>query len=119
LAGVVGWWWRGPTPGSAGPALLAGHRDTRTGAAVFHRLAELRPGDAIRVHRGDGHAARFTVEDVRTLPRQGFDARLAYGPRRPGRAELRLLTCAGAWDEAAGAYAANVVVSAYLTGSDQ
>ncbi|MEU9581376.1 class F sortase [Streptomyces chilikensis] len=116
MAGAVGWWQRGPAPGSAGPALLAGHLDTGTRAAVFHRLGELRPGDAVHVYRADGRAARFTVEEVRTLDRDGFDARLAYGPRRPGRAELRLVTCAGAWDEAVRAYTANVVVSAYLTG---
>ncbi|NYV77225.1 class F sortase, partial [Streptomyces sp. UH6] len=73
-------------------------------------------GDAIDVYRGDGRPARFTVEEVRTLGRDDFDARTAYGPRRPGRAELRLVTCAGAWDEAVRAYTANVVVSAYLTG---
>ncbi|MFE5207337.1 class F sortase [Streptomyces sp. NPDC056600] len=117
MAGAVGWWQRGPAPGAAGPALLAGHRDTGSRAAVFHRLGDLRPGDAIDVYRSDGRAARFTVEEVRTLRRAGFDARLAYGPRRPGRAELRLITCAGAWDEAARAYTANVVVFAYLTGS--
>ncbi|MET8576533.1 class F sortase [Streptomyces sp. NPDC005012] len=119
MAGAVGWWQRGPAPGAAGPALLAGHLDTASGAAVFHRLGELRPGAEIRVHRSDGRAARFTVEDVWTLDRDRFDARLAYGPRRPGRAELRLVTCAGAWDEAARAYTANVVISAYLTGSDE
>jgi LPXTG-site transpeptidase (sortase) family protein len=117
MAGAVGWWPRGPAPGTAGPALLAGHRDTGTRAAVFHRLGELRPGDAIHVYRSDGRQARFTVEEVRTLDRDDFDARLAYGPRRPGRAELRLVTCAGVWDAAARAYTANVVVSAYLTGS--
>jgi hypothetical protein len=117
MAGAVGWWQRGPAPGAAGPALLAGHRDTGSRAAVFHRLAELRPGAAIDVYRSDGRAARFTVEEVQTLRRDDFDARLAYGPRRPGRAELRLVTCAGDWDEAARAYTANVMVSAYLTGS--
>ncbi|WP_319020101.1 MULTISPECIES: hypothetical protein [unclassified Streptomyces] len=50
------------------------------------------------------------------LPRRGFDAHRAYGRRDPGRAELRLITCGGAFDPASGGYAADVVVSAYLTG---
>ncbi|NEA97251.1 class F sortase, partial [Actinospica acidiphila] len=65
--------------------------------------------------RSDGTVAEFTVEDVRVLDRDGFDAREAYGPRHDGRAELRLITCGGAFDPTAGAYEANVVVSAYLT----
>ncbi|CAM5444641.1 hypothetical protein SGRIM128S_06758 [Streptomyces griseomycini] len=47
----------------------------------------------------------------------GFDARQAYGPRRAGRAELRLVTCGGSFDRASGHYTANVIVSAYLTGT--
>ncbi|MFF5315818.1 class F sortase, partial [Streptomyces massasporeus] len=40
-----------------------------------------------------------------------------YGPHERGRAELRLLTCAGTFDRASGTYSANTVVSAYLTGA--
>ncbi|WP_079178427.1 class F sortase [Streptomyces mangrovisoli] len=114
--GVVSWYAAGTAPGSAGAALMVGHVDTRTRPAVFHRLGTLRPGDTVRVVRGDGKVARFTVEDVRTLPRDGFDARQAYGVRRAGRAELRLITCGGTFDRAHRRYSANVVVSAYLTG---
>jgi hypothetical protein len=35
----------------------------------------------------------------------------------PGRAELRLVTCGGTFDRTTGGYTANVVVSAYLTGT--
>jgi hypothetical protein len=69
------------------------------------------------VTRDDGRVAQFTVEDVEVLDRGHFDARQAYGQREPGRAELRLITCGGTYDRASGTYAANVVVSAYLTSS--
>ncbi|MGW4594119.1 class F sortase [Streptomyces argyrophyllae] len=115
--GVVGWYGAGPVPGAAGPALLVGHVDTETRPAVFYRLSTARPGERVRVFRADGKVAEFTVDDVRVLPRDGFDARLAYGPRVPGRAELRLITCGGSFDRASGSYTANVVVSAYLTGT--
>ncbi|MGA5038428.1 class F sortase [Streptomyces capoamus] len=114
-AGVVGWYGAGPRPGAAGAALLVGHVDTATRPAVFYRLSTLRPGGAVRVFRADGKVAEFTVEDIRVLPRDTFDAHQAYGPRVPGRAELRLITCGGTFDRATGSYTANVVVSAYLT----
>ncbi|MFG3205514.1 class F sortase [Streptomyces sp. NPDC048192] len=115
--GVVGWYGAGTKPGASGAALLVGHVDTETRPAVFYKLSTLKPGDTVRVVRSDGKVARFTVDDVRVLPRAGFDARQAYAPHHPGRAELRLITCGGPFDRAAHRYTANVVVSAYLTGS--
>ncbi|MEU1451994.1 class F sortase [Streptomyces avermitilis] len=115
--GVVGWYAAGVKPGAAGTALFVGHVDTETRPAVFYKLSTLRPGDAVRVVRDDGRVAEFTVDDVQVLARDRFDAQQAYGPRKPGRAELRMITCGGSYDRAGGGYTANVVVNAYLTGS--
>ncbi|AYV27887.1 MULTISPECIES: class F sortase [Streptomyces] len=114
--GTVGWWGGGPQPGTAGTALLVGHVDTASKPAVFYGLSSAKPGDSVRVVRADGTVAEFTVEDVQVYERAGFDPHKAYGPRVPGRAELRLVTCGGTYDKAAKQYSANVVVSAYLTG---
>ncbi|MHB9861488.1 class F sortase [Streptomyces sp. YIM S03343] len=116
-AGVVGWYAAGTGPGAVGPAVLVGHVDTETRPAVFYRLSTMRPGQRVRVVRDDGKVAEFTVDDVRVLARDRFDARQAYGARQPGRAELRLITCGGVFDRASRSYSANVVVSAYLTGT--
>ncbi|MFG2355925.1 class F sortase [Streptomyces sp. NPDC048521] len=116
-SGVVGWYGSGTAPGAAGAALMVGHVDTETRPAVFYRLSTLEPGETVRVVRSDGRVAVFTVDDVRVLPRDGFDAQQAYGPHEPGRAELRLITCGGTYDRADRTYTANVVVSAYLTGT--
>ncbi|MFC5217392.1 class F sortase [Streptomyces coerulescens] len=116
-AAAVGWYAAGVKPGAAGAALMVGHVDTETRPAVFHRLGALRPGATVRVLREDGRVAEFTVDDVRIVPRDRFDAHQVYGAHRPGRAELRLITCAGTFDRASRAYTANVVVSAYLTGT--
>jgi hypothetical protein len=115
-AGTVGWYAAGVRPGAAGTALMVGHVDTESRPAVFYRLSTLRTGERIRVVRVDGRIAEFTVDDVRVLSRRHFDAQQAYGTRRSGRAELRLITCGGTFDRAAGSYTANVIVSAYLTG---
>ncbi|MFI2200708.1 class F sortase [Streptomyces sp. NPDC020192] len=114
--GVVGWYGAGPKPGAQGPALLVGHVDTETRPAVFYKLSTLTPGATVRVVRSDGKVAEFTVDDIRVLPRTAFDAHQAYGPHRPGRAELRLITCGGSFDRVSRSYTANVVVNAYLTG---
>jgi hypothetical protein len=115
--GVVGWYRSGATPGAAGTALMVGHVDTQTRPAVFYKISTLQPGETVRVVRADGKVAHFTIDDIRVLPRDDFDARAAYGPRRPGRAELRLITCGGTFDRVTRSYTANVVVSAYLTGT--
>ncbi|MFD1661920.1 class F sortase [Streptomyces caeni] len=114
--GVVGWYAGGVKPGAAGTALFVGHVDTETKPAVFYKLSTLRSGAKVRVVRDDGRVAEFTVEDVKVLDRERFDARQAYGTRQPGRAELRLITCGGRFDRVSRSYTANVVVSAYLTG---
>ncbi|WP_221355783.1 class F sortase [Streptomyces beigongshangae] len=116
--GTVGWYGGGVRPGDAGAALLVGHVDTATRPAVFYHLSEVRPGARIRVLRDDGTVAEFTVEDVQVFARDRFDAQQVYGVRQPGRSELRLITCGGSFDRDRRAYTANVVVSAYLSGTD-
>ncbi len=116
-AAHVGWYAAGVKPGAAGAALLVGHVDTQTRPAVFYRISTLRPGATIRILRDDGTLAEFTVDDVRAVPRARFDAHQAYGPHHSGRSELRLITCGGTFDRATQRYTANVIVSAYLTGT--
>lgn len=116
-AGVVGWYAAGTRPGAAGAALFVGHVDTEARPAVFYKLSAVRIGETVRVFRDDGTVAEFTVDDVQVLGRDGFDARRAYGVRQQGRAELRLVTCGGTFERDSGTYTANVIVSAYLTGT--
>ncbi|MFI8517196.1 class F sortase [Streptomyces sp. NPDC085481] len=113
---TVGWYGAGTRPGADGAALFVGHVDTKTGPAVFYGLSAARPGATVNVTRSDGSVAEFTIDDVQVVERTAFDARKAYGRHRPAGAELRLITCGGTFDREAGAYTANVVVSAYLTG---
>ncbi|MFD5499462.1 class F sortase [Streptomyces sp. NPDC127061] len=113
---TVGWYGEGTEPGAKGPALLVGHVDTETRPAVFYGLSAARPGAKIDITRADGTVAEFTVDDVQVFTRARFDADKAYGPRKDGRAELRLITCGGTFDRKTHSYDANVVVSAYLTG---
>jgi sortase (surface protein transpeptidase) len=117
MSHTVGWYRGGARPGAKGTALMVGHVDTETQPAVFYGLSAARPGEKVRVTRKDGSVAEFTIDDVQVFDRGRFDAEKVYGPRKDGRAELRLITCGGTFDRATRTYTANVVVSAYLTGA--
>jgi hypothetical protein len=108
----AGWFAEGPAPGQVGPAVLAGHVDSRTGPAVFYRLRELRPGQAVLVERADGTRLRFVVSEARSYPKAEFPTGAVFGP--VGSPELRLITCAGDFDRARGSYRDNLVVFAHL-----
>lgn len=106
----AGWFAAGVRPGDPGPAVIAGHVDSRTGPAVFTRLGEVRPGAAVLV-TDIGGVVRFVVDEVRTYPKSGFPTSDIYGPTPD--AQLRLITCGGDFDQVAGHYLANVVVFAH------
>jgi hypothetical protein len=108
----AGWFQGGPRPGEDGPAVIAGHVDSRRGPAVFYRLPDLRAGDAIAVTRADASVATFTVTRVETYAKQGFPTALVFGPTV--EAELRLVTCGGEFDWSHHSYKANIVVFAKL-----
>jgi hypothetical protein len=111
-ANETAWYRDGPTPGQFGPAVIVGHVDTRTGPAVFHDLAGLRPGARIEVTRRDRRVAVFTVSTVETYGKARLPADRVYGDfTRPG---LRLITCGGPWAGGELGYADNVVVFASL-----
>jgi hypothetical protein len=110
----AGWFAEGTTPGQVGPAVIAGHVDSRTGPAVFYRLRELRPGGTVQVERADGIRLRFVVEQARSFPKASFPTAEVFGPAP--WAALRLVTCGGAFDRARGSYLDNLVVFARLAG---
>jgi len=112
--GRAGWFTEGTVPGETGPAVIAGHVDSKTGPAVFYRLRDLRQGDTIHVDRADGVRLRFVVEERAQYPKASFPSAAVYGP--VPWAALRLVTCGGEFDRARGSYRDNVVVYARLAG---
>lgn len=107
---LAGWYAAGPAPGDLGASVLAGHVDSKTGPAVFWRLAALRRGNRVEVTRSDGTTARFAVQEVRRVSRERFPTLAVYGPL-PDRG-LRLITCGGLYDHRRGRYRDNIVVFA-------
>ncbi|MFJ4618579.1 class F sortase [Streptomyces sp. NPDC088812] len=110
--GLVGWYEDGPTPGEPGTAVAVGHRDTRTGPAVFAGLERVPPGSRIEARRADGRTAVYTVDRVEVFDKDRFPDKEVYGARK--RPELRVLTCGGYFHRRTG-YTSNVVVFAHLT----
>lgn len=112
---LVGWYRYGPTAGQAGPAVMLGHKDTRTRSAVFSRLHELRHGDTIEVVRMDGTVAVFTVGGIEQAGKDVFPTHRVYGDA--ATAELRLITCGGVYNRTTGHYTDNIIVYATMTSS--
>jgi len=109
---TAGWYDRGPRPGQPGPAVILGHVDSKTGPAVFFRLRALRPRDVVRVGLADGRILVFRVQRVERYPKDKFPTEAVYLPTL--NRELRLITCGGDFDYAAGSYRDNIVVYATL-----
>ena len=107
---VAGWYDLGPRPGAPGAAVIAGHVDSTAGPAVFYRLRDLRPGNVVQVRRRDGTTQAFRVYAVREFSKTAFPTSAVYGATAV--AELRLITCGGAFDSSTGHYVDNVVVFA-------
>ncbi len=108
----AGWYERGPRPGDPGPAVIAGHLDSKVGPGIFSRLLDMKPGDIVHVTRVDGKVLAFAVTRVDQYPKRAFPTRQVYGPT--DAAELRVITCGGAFNKATGHYKDNIVVFAKL-----
>lgn len=109
---LAGWYRDGVAPGSPGNAIVVAHVDTPTGPAAFAGLDTLRPGARVDVRRADRTTATFSVYAIGTFEKRDFPSARVYGPTKD--AQLRLLTCGGAYDRAAGGYQSNVVAFARL-----
>ncbi len=107
---VAGWYTGSPRPGAIGSAIIVGHIDSYLGPGIFFRLDTLRPGDRIYVKRADGSFVEFRVTSVQSYLKDHFPTEAVYGPVPD--AELRLITCGGAFDPATGHYLSNIVVYA-------
>ena len=107
---VAGWYTGSPRPGSVGSSIIVGHIDNTSGPGVFYRLNTLTKGDKIYVKRADGTLAEFSVTSVQSYLKDHFPTEDVYGPVPD--AELRLITCGGAFDYATNHHLSDIVVYA-------
>ncbi len=111
-ASVAGWFTGSPRPGAIGSSVIAGHIDSYLGPGVFYRLTDLRRGEDAYVIGANHRVAIFKITSVRSYLKTHFPTKKVYGPVPD--AELRLITCGGAFDYADRQYLSNVVVYAVL-----
>jgi LPXTG-site transpeptidase (sortase) family protein len=111
---VAGWYTGSPRPGSIGSSVIVGHVDGRINSTeasgVFFRLNTLKAGDKVFVKRADGTMVEFRVTKVQQYLKDEFPTQDVYGPTPD--AELRLITCGGAFDPVTRHYLSNIVVYA-------
>jgi hypothetical protein len=106
------WYRLGPAPGQVGPAVIVGHVDTKHAKGVFYDLNRLRPGDTVSVTRADGRTVTFIVDGLAEYPKDQFPTAKVYAATR--YPALRLITCGGSFDTAAGSYVDNIVVYLHM-----
>lgn len=107
---VVGWFKFGPRPGNKGNAVLDGHSGYADGrAAAFDDLPKLKVGDKLYVKDAKGKRITFVVRKKKLYARNASAAEV-FGSAKSRR--LNLITCTGAFDEAAGTHAKRLVVFA-------
>lgn len=112
----VGWWVDGPLVGSPAMAVMLGHTLVGNGYAVFNRLGELRPGDAVTVvgDAGAGHVDFRIVDVVAGIPKGDPVALQGALSSHSSRAQLALITCGGEFDRTSRSSADNIVAFAAI-----
>jgi LPXTG-site transpeptidase (sortase) family protein len=108
------WYKFGPTPGALGPAIILGHINGGGKDGIFAHLSQLKPGDQVKVSRTDGKTALFTITKLQQVPKNQFPTQAVYGDTPD--AELRLITCGGAFDKSKRSYVDSIIAFATLTG---
>jgi LPXTG-site transpeptidase (sortase) family protein len=99
-------WWNGGAPDD--PMVLVGHVDSKKEAAVFFRLAELKPGDVIVVTDSTRADQKFRVRKLIRVEKDDFPTLAVY----KGDPGLRIITCGGRFDRKTRHYEDNVIVFA-------
>lgn len=113
LVSEVGWYRFGPAPGAdAGSAVLAAHVDSDIGAAPMAAVLQAAEGDPIEIATASGATLAYRITSIEQISKD--ELRLDALFARDGEHVVRLVTCGGEWDAAAGAYEDNIVVTAVL-----
>ncbi|MDQ6782494.1 MAG: class F sortase [Actinomycetota bacterium] len=117
---MVGWWARGPEPGSArGTAVIDGHVDSATrGIGALSKMSRVTPGQQLAVIGSEGSEI-FRIDAVRQLSKTSLVSSGALDQSVGDR--LVIITCGGSFNPTIHAYRDNVVVYAtpVVGGGDQ
>lgn len=102
-----------------GSTVIVGHRDSATqGSGALFAIEELPRGASITVTDRSGVEHDFVIDSVELIDKEALpqEAPRIFTHRGPYR--LVLITCGGAFDEAARSYLSNVVITALPASAD-
>lgn len=109
----VAWYHFTAAPGAGGNAVFAGHLDYRdVGPAIFWDLGKLGAGDVVAVVLPEGGRLEYRVVSVDAWDETTAPVDWILAPTTVE--SVTLITCAGAFDDAARAYDQRLVVRAEL-----
>lgn len=109
----AGWYVDSAMPGEKGLSVIDGHVLGRYNDAIFARLAQIRPGEDINIEFTNDTSLQFEMVDIRTFAAEEASQRLFE--KLPGvEHQLTLVTCIGAYDQAANTYDKRVIVRSAL-----
>lgn len=91
----TGWYQDSAKPGEPGAMFLYGHVSSWTAQGVFYNLKKLKPGDAVKVTRGDDKIYSYQVISTKTYPSDNVDMQTVLAPIDPNTPGLNLMTCTG------------------------
>lgn len=106
----TGWYRESAKPGQPGAMLIDGHVHGPIEPGVFADLKKLKPGDEVKIERGDGQIFTYQVVDSKTYPAESVDMGAALRSAQSGRPGLNLITCTGKLDRATNSYKERLVV---------
>lgn len=108
----VAWYQLGPRPGEPGNAVISGHVDSTTGAAIFWDLHKLVVGDTISVVGDNGFERQFVVTASERYATGDAPLTRIFGAA--DGVHLNLFTCDAdtLFDRATGAYTGYLLVYA-------
>lgn len=108
---LAGWYSESVRPGEVGVSIMDGHVRGRYRDGIFVRLHELVEGDEIRIEMGDGSLRTFVAAKTSSYSVEAAGAELF---KSLYSTQLNLITCGGAYNEAAQEYPERVIVQARL-----
>jgi LPXTG-site transpeptidase (sortase) family protein len=91
----AGWYSGSAGPGQPGAMLIDGHVSSWTTHGVFYNLGSLRPGDSMKIERGDGTIFTYSVVRTQVYPADKVDMAAALKPAAGSGQGLNLITCTG------------------------
>lgn len=107
----TGWFENSARPGELGAVFIDAHVHGPTKPGVFAGIKKLRPGDKIKIERGDGKIFTYSVVKNQLYDKDKVDMGAVLNSAVPGKPGLNLMTCDGHY-KADGGYDKRIVVFA-------